>query len=227
MNRWLKPAVFVLSLGPVVYLAVATVTGGLGVNPAETLQLETGIWALRFLLITLAITPLRRITGWHRVIQYRRMLGLFAFFYATLHLATYVVLDRYFDLAGVWEDIAKRPFITFGMLAFAGMLPLAITSTKGWIRRLGRRWQVLHRLVYVAAAAASLHFIWKVKVVIGEPVYYALILGALLAFRVAWRVRERARVARPRQFTTDRALRSVTTSADRSAASEGRSMRRM
>jgi methionine sulfoxide reductase heme-binding subunit len=112
------------------------------------------------------------------------MLGLFAFFYATLHLATYVVLDRYFDLSGIVEDTAKRPFITLGMLAFALMLPLALTSTKGWIRRLGRRWQTLHRLVYFSALAASLHFIWKVKVVIGEPVYYAAILAALLGVRV-------------------------------------------
>ena len=182
--RFVKPAIFVLALVPAGLLVRGLLQGELGVNPAETLQLETGIWALRFLLASLAITPLRRLFGWNRLVQYRRMLGLFAFFYATLHLLTYVVLDRYFDWSGVVADVAKRPFITFGMLAFVLMIPLAITSTKGWIRRLGRRWQALHRLVYLAAIAASLHFIWKVKVVIGEPVYYAVILGVLLAIRL-------------------------------------------
>jgi methionine sulfoxide reductase heme-binding subunit len=191
MPRLIKALVFVSCLVPAALLARGLYTGNLGINPAETLQLETGIWALRFLLASLAITPLRRLFGWNRLVQYRRMLGLYAFFYATLHLATYLVLDRYFDWAGVVEDVAKRPFITLGMLAFALMVPLALTSTKGWIRRLGRRWQTLHRLVYLAGIAASLHFIWKVKVAIGEPVYYAAILAALLAIRVvvSWRKR--------------------------------------
>jgi sulfoxide reductase heme-binding subunit YedZ len=190
--RLIKPVLFAASLVPAALLARGLYTGNLGVNPAETLQLETGIWALRFLLASLAITPLRRIFGWNRLVQYRRMLGLYAFFYATLHLATYVVLDRYFDWAGVVEDVAKRPFITLGMLAFALMIPLALTSTKGWIRRLGRTWQTLHRLVYFAALAACLHFIWKVKVVIGEPVYYAAILGMLLVVRVVVSLRKRS-----------------------------------
>lgn len=198
MARLLKPLVFVAALAPAAYLAWALLRAPetLGANPAETLQLETGIWALRFLLATLAITPIRRLTGWHRIIQYRRMLGLFAFFYAVLHLATYVVLDRLFDLSGVWEDVVKRPFITAGMAAFVLMIPLAITSTRGWIRRLGRRWQLLHRLVYFSAAAACLHFVWKVKVVVGEPVYYAAIFGALLAFRVFWRFRNARQTGR-------------------------------
>jgi sulfoxide reductase heme-binding subunit YedZ len=189
--RIAKPLIFLAALVPASFLAWALLRAPehLGVNPAETLQLETGIWALRFLLATLAVTPLRRLTGWHPIIQFRRMLGLFAFFYACLHLMTYVVLDRYFDLSGVWEDVVKRPFITAGMLAFVLMIPLAITSTKGWIRRLGRRWQLLHRLVYFSAAAACVHFIWKVKVPVGEPVYYAAILGVLLAFRVIYYVR--------------------------------------
>ena len=190
MLRLVKPAIFLLALVPAGLLVRGLVDGNLGVNPAETLQLETGIWALRFLLASLAITPLRRLFGWNRLVQYRRMLGLFAFFYATLHLLTYVVLDRYFDWAGVVEDVAKRPFITLGMLAFTLMIPLALTSTKGWIRRLGRKWQTLHRLVYFAAIAASLHFIWKVKVAIGEPVYYAAILGVLLAIRLVISVRK-------------------------------------
>lgn len=121
------------------------------------------------------------------------MLGLFAFFYATLHLLTYVVLDQGLAIQYVLADIAKRPYITAGMVAFLLMVPLAITSTKGWIRRLGRRWQLLHRLIYVSAIAACLHFIWRVKVVIGEPVYYAVILGVLLTFRLAWRLRTHSR----------------------------------
>lgn len=192
MKRLTKPVLFAAALVPVTYLAYGLWYGDLGPNPAETLQLQTGIWSLRFVLITLAITPIRRITGWNVVIQYRRMFGLFAFFYASLHLTSYVVLDRYFDIAGIWEDVAKRPFITMGMIAFALMLPLALTSTRGWIRRLGKRWTVLHRLVYISAIAAVIHYLWKVKVVVGSPVYYALILGALLAVRVILALRKRA-----------------------------------
>ena len=147
-------------------------------------MLTTGIWALRFLLLTLAITPLRRLTGWNVLIQYRRMLGLFAFFYATVHLGSYIAFDRFFAFGEILADVAKRPFITAGMAAFLLMVPLAITSTRGWIRRLGRRWQLLHRLIYLSGLAACLHFVWKVKVVLGEPVYYAAILGVLLAFRL-------------------------------------------
>ena len=191
MPSALKLLVFIAALMPAGYLAYGLFYGDLGVNPAETLQLETGIWAFRFLLLSLAITPLRRLTGWNRVISYRRTFGLFAFFYSALHLAAYVVLDRYFDLSGIWEDVARRPFITAGMVAFVLMLPLALTSTKGWIRRLGRRWALLHRLVYLSAIAAAIHYLWKVKVVIGSPVYYAIILGALLGFRILWALRGR------------------------------------
>ena len=196
MQRVAKVLLFVASLVPAAYLTSALLNEGLGANPAEALQTQTGIWALRFLVLTLAVTPVRRLTKWNRVIQYRRMLGLFAFFYAFLHLLAYAVLDRYFDFAGVWEDVVKRPFITAGMVAFILMVPLAITSTKGWIRRLGKRWQLLHRLVYLSALAASVHFLWKVKVAIGEPVYYAAILGVLLAFRLLWRFRPTARPRR-------------------------------
>jgi sulfoxide reductase heme-binding subunit YedZ len=164
-------------------------TGRTSANPAEDILLTTGIWALRFLLVTLAVTPIRRLTGWNVLIQYRRMLGLFAFFYATVHLASYIAFDRFFAFGEILTDIGKRPFITAGMAAFVLMAPLAATSTKGWIRRLGRRWQLLHRLIYFSAAAACLHFIWKVKVVIGEPVYYAIVLAVLLGFRVVWRLR--------------------------------------
>jgi methionine sulfoxide reductase heme-binding subunit len=196
MIRYAKPAVFLLAIAPFAWLVFRTMTGRLSVNPIEDITLTTGIWALRLLLVTLAITPLRRLTGWHRVIQYRRMLGLFAFFYATLHLLTYLVLDQGLAFKFILPDIVKRPYITAGMTAFVLMIPLAITSTKGWIRRLGRRWQLLHRLVYVSGAAACLHFIWKVKVAIGEPVYYAAILIVLLAFRILWRFRPTRGVGR-------------------------------
>jgi sulfoxide reductase heme-binding subunit YedZ len=186
MLKFAKPVIFLLALVPLAWLVKRTLANDLGVNPAETLQLQTGIWALRFLLATLAVTPLRRLTGWHRAIQYRRMLGLFAFFYASLHLLTWVVLDQYFDAGAMIADVVKRPFITAGMLAFVAMIPLAVTSTKGWIRRLGRNWQTLHRLIYLSGIAAALHFVWKVKVAIGEPVYYAAIVAALLAFRLLW-----------------------------------------
>jgi methionine sulfoxide reductase heme-binding subunit len=197
MRHVAKSVAFVASLGPLAYLIFIVLTGRTSANPAEDIILTTGIWALRFLLASLAITPLRRLTGWNVLIRYRRMLGLFAFFYACVHMLSYLAFDQLFDLAGVLADVAKRPFITMGMTAFVAMIPLAITSTKGWIRRLGRRWQLLHRLVYVSGVAACLHFIWKVKVAIGEPVYYAVILAALLAFRVVWRLRASEGSRRP------------------------------
>ena len=193
MMRFAKPAVFVAALSPFLWLTFRGLTGRLSANPIEDITLTTGIWALRWLLVSLAITPLRRLTGWQRVIQYRRMFGLFAFFYASVHLLTYVVLDQGLAFEFILPDIVKRPYITMGMTAFTLMVPLAVTSTKGWIRRLGRRWQLLHRLVYVSGIAACLHFLWKVKVAIGEPVYYAAILGVLLAFRLLWRLRPTAR----------------------------------
>ena len=198
MKRFSKPIVFAVALAPALGLLYALLAGALGVNPAETLQLSTGLWAFRFLVVTLAITPVRRITGWNGIIRFRRMLGLFAFFYATLHVLTWIVLDHSFAWDEAAADIVKRPFITAGMVAFASMVPLAITSTKGWIRRLGRRWQLLHRLIYVSALAAAVHFIWKVKVAYGEPVYYAAIVIGLLGFRVVtmWR-RTRAMSTQP------------------------------
>lgn len=196
MGKLAKPFVFVLALVPLGYLVFAVLTGRTSANPAEDIILTTGIWALRFLLLTLAITPIRRLTGWNRIIGYRRMLGLFAFFYATAHLLSYLAFDRVFVWSEIGADIAKRPFITAGMTAFALMVPLAITSTKGWIRRLGRRWQLLHRLVYASAVVACVHFIWKVKVVIGEPIYYAAVLAALLGFRILWRARAASAVRR-------------------------------
>jgi methionine sulfoxide reductase heme-binding subunit len=191
MRRVIKPLLFVAALVPLAWLLWGMLHGTLGVNPAETIQLQTGRWALKFLLITLAVTPLRRLTGWNVVIQYRRMLGLFAFFYASLHFASYIVLDQYFDWRAILHDIPKRPFILMGFTAFMLMIPLAITSTKGWIRRLGRRWQMLHRLIYVSAICAAIHFIWKVKVATGDPTVYAAIVATLLGFRVIWSLRKR------------------------------------
>jgi sulfoxide reductase heme-binding subunit YedZ len=195
MRTLLRSLVFSLALVPLGWLAFRVWTGRTGPNPAEDIILTTGIWALRYLLFTLAITPARRLTGLNLLIQYRRMLGLFAFFYACVHLLSYMLFDRLFHVGEILTDIADRPFITAGMTAFALMIPLAVTSTRGWIRRLGRRWQTLHRIVYLSAAAACLHFVWKVKVVAGEPVYCAAILMVLLGFRLLWRIR---RPERPR-----------------------------
>jgi sulfoxide reductase heme-binding subunit YedZ len=195
MQKKAKPLVFVLAVLPLAWLLTRAYTGRLSVNPIEDITLTTGIWTLRFLVITLAITPLRRITGWNRLVQYRRMMGLFTFFYAVLHVSTYVVLDLFFAWNLILKDIAKRPFITAGMVAFVSMVPLALTSTKGWIRRLGRRWQLLHRLVYLTGIAAAIHYLWKVKVAVGSPVYYAAIIASLLLFRAAWALRARRQSA--------------------------------
>jgi methionine sulfoxide reductase heme-binding subunit len=194
--RFAKPAAFVLCTLPFIWLLFRVLTGRLGINPVEDLTLTTGIWALRFLVFTLLITPIRRLTGWNRIIQYRRMLGLFAFFYASLHFAIYIGVDQFFAFDLILKDIVKRPFITMGFTAFVLMIPLAVTSTKGWIRRLGRRWQLLHRLIYVSAIAAAVHYLWKVKVMIGSPVYYAAGIMLLLAFRIVWQLRAAAAVRR-------------------------------
>jgi len=185
-KRWFKVPVFLIALVPVALLVRGFLTNDLGVNPAETIQLTTGRWALRFLLASLAVTPVRRLTGWNIVIQYRRMLGLFAFFYATLHFTAYWAFDLSFSFTAMVGDVLKRPFIALGFTAFLLLVPLALTSTKGWIRRLGKKWTLLHRLVYLAAISAVIHFAWKVKVFTGDPVLYAVILTLLLGFRLAW-----------------------------------------
>jgi len=181
-----KVVLFCAALVPAALLVRGLLTGNLGVNPAETIQLETGRWTFKFLLLTLAVTPLRRITGWNPIIQYRRMLGLFAFFYGTLHFSAYWAFDLLFSFGNMAADVVKRPFILFGFTAFILMLPLAVTSTKGWIRRLGRRWTTLHALIYVSAILAAVHFAYKVKVFTGDPVYYAAVVALLLGFRVVW-----------------------------------------
>ncbi len=186
-RRLLKAAVFAICLVPAATLAYrAFVSGDLGVNPVDTLLHETGRPALQILLVTLAVTPLRRLTGWNDLIRVRRMLGLFAFSYAVVHFSFYFTFDQVFSLAGVLDDVTKRRFILSGMVALGAMLPLAFTSTRGWIRRLGgERWRKLHRLVYLAAAAGALHFIWKEKVLTVETVTYFLLVVALLGYRVA------------------------------------------
>jgi len=183
-NRTLKPIVFTLALVPLLRLAVLGLLGELGANPIEMITHQTGLRALTLLLVTLAITPLRRITGQLWLIQYRRMLGLFAFFYAVLHMLTYVWLDQFFNVHAMLKDIVKRPFINMGSAAFLMLVPLALTSTQSAIRRLGRRWQQLHRLVYCSAVAGVIHFLWLVKKDIRQPLIYALVLTALLGYRI-------------------------------------------
>lgn len=185
----LKPVVFLLCLAPAVWLTAQAMTVGLGTNPVERLTHVTGEWALRMLLIGLAITPLRRLTGWQAIGRLRRMIGLFAFFYASLHLLVYVVFDHFFDVAAIWLDVAKHPYILLGMLAYLLLLPLALTSTNGMMRRLGKRWKPLHRLVYLVAVLAVLHFFWLVKADLREPLWYAGILSCLLLMRLTLRRR--------------------------------------
>ena len=198
MKKAAKVVIFVAALVPLALLLRGMIVGDLGVNPAETIQLETGRWTFKFLLLTLAVTPLRRITGWNLVIQYRRMLGLFAFFYGTLHFTAYWAFDLVFSFGRMAGDIVKRPFILAGFAALLLMLPLAITSTKGWIRRLGRRWATLHALIYASAILAAVHFAFKVKVFTGDPVYYAGAVTLLLGFRVVWAlVHRRGAIAAP------------------------------
>ena len=183
-SRLIKPLVFVAALGPLAYLLLGAWQGRLGANPIETITRSTGLWTLRFMLITLAVTPLRRLTGLNDIVRVRRMLGLFAFFYGSLHLLTYVWLDQFFDWAAIVKDVAKRPFITAGFSAYVLLVPLAITSTAGMIRRLGgRTWRRLHRLAYVTAALGVVHYWWLVKADIRPPRNYAIVLGVLLLTR--------------------------------------------
>jgi len=204
----LKPLVFAAALLPFAHLLWRGLNGDLTADPLVEITNETGIWTLRLVVITLAITPLRRVSGWNAVIRFRRMLGLFAFFYAMLHVLTYLVGDRFASLdfpdgfvawstlvnllASIWEDVAKRPYITVGFIAFVSMLPLALTSTPGWIRRLGgRNWQRLHRLIYLIAIAGVTHYWWRVKADTLHPAIYAAIVALLLGYRLAISIRRR------------------------------------
>jgi sulfoxide reductase heme-binding subunit YedZ len=184
MFYWLQIAVFLACLVPTAQLIYNAFTDNLGANPIEAITRFTGSWTLIFLLITLSVTPLRKISGWNQLIKFRRMLGLFAFFYAVLHFATYIVLDHFFDFQAVIKDIIKRPYVTAGFTSFVLMIPLAITSTTGMIRRLGRRWQQLHRLIYVVAIGGVIHFYWLVKADIRRPVMYGSVLAVLLGYRL-------------------------------------------
>lgn len=190
MIKWFKPIVFLACLIPLGLLGWKAYSGNLGANPIELITHSTGDWTIRFLLITLAITPVRKLTGQGWLIRFRRMVGLFAFFYGVLHFTTYVWLDKFFDLNEMLKDIGKRPFITMGFAGFVLLIPLAITSTAGWIRRLGgRRWQILHRLIYFSAIAGVIHYIWLVKADLRKPLQYAVILAALLAYRaISWAI---------------------------------------
>jgi sulfoxide reductase heme-binding subunit YedZ len=181
----LKAGVFLASLGPLCWLLYGAWKQELGANPIEYITHATGDWTLRFLLITLTITPLRKLTNVQSLIRFRRMLGLFAFFYASLHFTTYIWFDKFFDTAEIWKDVYKRPFITAGFAGFLTLVPLAITSTKGWIRRLGgKRWQLLHRLVYFSTIAGVVHYYWLVKSDIRLPVMYGAILTVLFGARL-------------------------------------------
>ncbi len=180
-----KPVVFGACLVPFSLLVTDLFQGQLGANPIEEITHRTGDWILILLFITLGITPLRRLTGWGVLIQFRRMLGLFAFFYAVAHFSTYVVFDHFFDLASIVEDIAVRPYVTVGFTSLVLLIPLAVTSTKGWVKRLGgKRWTKLHRLIYVAAAGGVLHFLWLVKADVRKPTIYGVVLVVLLATRL-------------------------------------------
>jgi sulfoxide reductase heme-binding subunit YedZ len=187
--------VFLLCLLPLGKLIFDGFTGGLEAEPVKDITHRTGWWTLTLLLLTLSITPIRRLTGWNQVIRLRKTLGLFAFFYACLHLLIYFGLDQAFSFAYIGEDIVKRPYITVGFTAWLLLVPLAVTSTKGWIRRLGKRWRTLHRLIYLCAALGVLHFYWLVKADTREPLLFAAILAVLLAFRLPLLERKRSRAA--------------------------------
>lgn len=196
--RILKATGFVLCLLPAAWLAWRAYGDHLGANPIETITRDTGVWTLRLLLITLLVTPLRRLTGWNVLQRLRRMLGLFAFFYACLHFTTYIWLDKFFVWPDMVKDVIKRPFITVGFLGFMLLLPLAATSTNAMMKRLGRRWQTLHRLAYVIPALGVLHYLWLVKADIRAPLLYGVLLSVLLGVRLWWLRRKRIAIQRAR-----------------------------
>lgn len=183
-SKVIKPSIFIMALLPVFYLVWGVFSDALGANPIETVIRDLGEWALRFLLVTLSISPLRRLTGMAQLLRLRRMLGLYVFFYASLHLSIYLWLEQSFDWWEIWLDIVERPFITIGMLSFILLIPLAVTSTRAAIRKLGKNWLRLHQLVYPIAIFSVLHFWWLVKADTQEPLIYALILTLLLSERL-------------------------------------------
>ena len=202
-RRVAKTLLFIACLIPFLGLLLDGWRADLGANPIDKITDVTGTWTLRFVMITLAVTPVRRLTGWNPIIRARRMLGLFAFFYGTLHMLTYVVLDQFFGWSYIFADIAKRPYITMGMTGFTLMIPLAITSTSGWIRRLGgKRWAQIHRLIYVTGIAGVIHYLWLVKSDTSRPLTYAAILAVLLGVRLWYAWRPTKTVASPRAAST-------------------------
>ncbi len=186
LSRIGKPLIFGVSLLPLAWILWLGWQDQLGANPVETLSHRTGDWSLRFLLLTLTVTPLRRLTGWNWLQRFRRTLGLFAFFYVCLHFGVYLIFDQFFDLASIIEDVAERPYITVGFTGWLLLIPLAVTSTNGMIKRLGRNWQRLHRLVYLIGALGVLHYFWLVKADRTEPLLYGGLLGVLLGYRLWW-----------------------------------------
>jgi sulfoxide reductase heme-binding subunit YedZ len=193
VSKWSKVALFLICLSPLVYLGLRAYHGELTANPVEFVQHLTGDWTLRLLLATLSITPLRKLLSLPDLIRFRRMLGLFAFTYVCLHFLTYIGPDQAFDLGGMWKDVAKRPFITVGFTGFILLIPLALTSTKAWIRRLGgKRWQNLHRLIYITALCGVIHYYWLVKSDHRLPFLYGAILAILFLYRIGvflWKAR--------------------------------------
>ncbi len=199
-SKWSKPAVFVLCLVPVAMIAWPFLRGSLIPNVVEFLQHSTGDWTLRFIVITLAVTPLRKVTGWSELIRFRRMFGLFAFFYACLHFLTYLGPDQSFDVSAMWRDVGKRPFITVGFAAFVLLIPMALTSSAGWVRRLGgRAWQRLHQAIYAIAILGVIHYYWQVKSDVRKPLFYGALVGILLAWRAARWMQKRGQMAVTRQ----------------------------
>ena len=184
-SKWIKVPLFLLCLAPIARLVWGAFHHGLGANPIEFITHDTGDWILIFLVLTLSITPARKLLRLPELIRFRRMLGLFAFFYACLHFTTWIWLDKSFDLSDMWADVVKRRFITVGFTGFVLMIPLAITSTAGWIRRIGgKRWAMLHRLIYVSAVAGVIHYYWLVKSDVRKPVRYAILVALLLGYRL-------------------------------------------
>lgn len=192
MPPYIKPVVFLICLLPLTMLLWDGFHAALGANPVEKITHRTGDWSLRFLLVTLSVTPLRKLFGWKFLMRYRRMFGLFAFFYVCLHFSTYLVFDHFFDLGEIAKDIVKRPYITVGFTAFVLLIPLAVTSTNKMKKRLGKRWQRLHQLVYVVAVCGILHYLWLVKADLLQPLIHAAILILLLGVRV-WLQRQSPR----------------------------------
>jgi len=196
-SKWTKALVFLICLVPLGVLIWEAFNGGLGSNPTQFLEHATGDWTLRFVAITLAVTPLRKLLRQPQLIRFRRMLGLFAFFYGCCHLSVYLTFDQVFDLHGIYADVLKRRYITVGFTGFVLMIPLALTSTAGWIRRIGgKRWSMLHRLIYLTAVAGVIHFWWLVKSDIHLPVEYATVMAILLGWRVYEHYSKPARPAR-------------------------------